>query len=169
MTSKQPSRPSREGKPNWLNPREMKAWRTYITTAHRLFDAMEADLDSQGLSLADYEVMARLSEAEGRSMRMTELADIALISKSRLSHRMKVLEKAGWVKRVPCTEDRRGSWAVMTEKGWKVMVKVAPIHLESIRNRFVDHLTSKDQEDLAKIFDRVHTQLREQFLHDNKW
>lgn len=166
MTSK-PSSP--QGKPNWLNPREMKAWRTYITTAHRLFDAMEADLDAHGMSLADYEVMARLSEAEGRTMRMTELAEVSLISKSRLSHRMKVLEKAGWVKRVPCEQDKRGSWAVMTEKGWKTIVKVAPEHLGSIRNRFVDHLTVKDQEDLAKIFDRVHSQLREQFLKENKW
>lgn len=156
--------PTKKSEPRWLNPREMKAWRSYVMAQTRLMEAMDTDLAPHDLSLADYGVLVLLSEAEGRKLRMSELAEAAMLSKSRLSHRMKVMEKAGWVKREACKEDRRGSWAVMSEKGWKTLVKAAPDHTESIRNRFVDHLTVKDQEDLARIFDRVHAQLREQYL-----
>ena len=89
-----------------------------------------------------------------------------MISKSRLSHRMKVMEKAGWVRREVCKVDKRGSFAIMTEKGWKAIVKAAPDHVESIRARFVDHLTVKDQEDLARIFERVSAKMREQFASE---
>ncbi|MEI8066513.1 MAG: MarR family transcriptional regulator [Actinomycetes bacterium] len=152
--------------PRWLNPREMKAWRSYIVASRRLLEALDADLLGHELSMADYEVLAQLSDAPDRRVRMSELAEIAMVSKSRLSHRMKVMEKAGWVRREECLEDKRGSWAVMTDKGWKAIVKAAPDHVASVRNRFVDHLTSKDQEDLAKIFDRVTSQLRDQFIDE---
>jgi len=151
--------------PKWLNPREMKAWRSYIIASRRLLDALDSDLDGHDLSMADYEVLAQLSEAPDRRMRMSELAEIAMLSKSRLSHRMKVMEKAGWVRREVCGDDKRGSFAVMTEKGWRAIVKAAPDHVESVRSRFVDNLTAKDQEELAKIFDRVTIKLRDQFLN----
>jgi DNA-binding MarR family transcriptional regulator len=152
--------------PKWLNPREMKAWRSYIIASRRLLEALDSDLDGHDLSMADYEVLAQLSDAPDRRMRMTELAEIAMLSKSRLSHRMKVMEKAGWVRREVCSEDKRGSFAVMTEKGWRAIVKAAPDHVESVRSRFVDNLTAKDQEELAKIFDRVTTKLRDEFRDD---
>jgi len=152
--------------PKWLNPREMKAWRSYIIASRRLLDALDSDLDGHDLSMADYEVLAQLSDAPDRKMRMTELAEIAMLSKSRLSHRMKVMEKAGWVRREVCDDDKRGSFAVMTEKGWRAIVKAAPDHVKSVRSRFVDNLTSKDQEELAKIFDRVSTKLRNEFRDD---
>jgi len=151
--------------PKWLNPREMKAWRSYIIASRRLLDALDSDLDGHDLSMADYEVLAQLSDAPDRRMRMSELAEIAMLSKSRLSHRMKVMEKAGWVRREVCADDKRGSFAVMTEKGWRAIVKAAPDHVESVRSRFVDNLTAKDQEELAKIFDRVTIKLRDQFLN----
>jgi DNA-binding MarR family transcriptional regulator len=152
--------------PKWLNPREMKAWRSYIIASRRLLEALESDLDGHDLSMPDYEVLAQLSDAPDRRMRMSELAEIAMLSKSRLSHRMKVMEKAGWVHREVCPEDKRGSFAVMTEKGWRAIVKAAPDHVASVRNRFVDNLTLKEQEELAKIFDRVTTKLRDDFLED---
>lgn len=152
--------------PKWLNPREMKAWRSYIIASRRLLEALDTDLDGHDLSMADYEVLAQLSDAPERRMRMTELAEIAMLSKSRLSHRMKVMEKAGWVRREVCTEDKRGSFAVMTDKGWRAIVKAAPDHVDSVRNRFVDNLTAKDQEELTKIFDRVATKLRDEFRED---
>ena len=152
--------------PKWLNPREMKAWRSYIIASRRLLEALDSDLDGHDLSMADYEVLAQLSDAPERRMRMTELAEIAMLSKSRLSHRMKGMEKAGWVRREVCTEDKRGSFAVMTDKGWRAIVKAAPDHVDSVRNRFVDNLTAKDQEELTKIFDRVTTKLRDEFRED---
>jgi DNA-binding MarR family transcriptional regulator len=144
----------------------MRAWRSYIIASRRLLDALDSDLDGHDLSMADYEVLAQLSDAPDRRMRMSELAEIAMLSKSRLSHRMKVMEKAGWVRREVCEDDKRGSFAVMTEKGWRAIVKAAPDHVDSVRNRFVDNLTAKDQEELTKIFDRVATKLRDEFRDD---
>ncbi|NBV95232.1 MAG: MarR family transcriptional regulator [Actinobacteria bacterium] len=155
-------------KANWLNPREMKAWRNYIISARRLLDALDNDLDGHDLSMPDYEVLAQLSEAPNRRMRMSDLAQTALISKSRLSHRMKVMEKAGWVRRETCPIDKRGSFAIMTEKGWRAIVKAAPDHVESVRKRFIDNLSTKDQEEIARIFNRIGVELRDQYLREEK-
>ena len=152
----------------WLNPREMKAWRAYIIGSRRLLEALDSDLDGHDLTMADYEVMAQLSEAPGRRIRMSELADLAMLSKSRLSHRMKVMEKAGWVRREECAEDRRGYWAVMTDKGMKAIVAAAPSHVESVRRRFIDQLSVKEQEALSGIFSHVTEELRNQFKEESK-
>jgi len=146
--------------PQWLNAAEMKAWRRYIIASRRLIEALDNDLDGHDLSMSDYEILAQLSDAPDRKMRMSELADIALLSRSRLSHRMKVMEKAGWVKREACPSDKRGYFAVMTTKGWKLIVAAAPAHVESVRARFVDHLSKADQEVIATIFARVEDSLR---------
>ena len=139
----------------------MKAWRGYIIASRRLLEALDLDLDAHELSMADYEILAQLSDAPDRSMRMSELADVAMLSRSRLSHRMKVMEKSGWVKREPCADDKRGYFAIMTPKGWKAIVAAAPDHVESVRSRFVDHLTKSDQVAIAEIFERVSKSLRE--------
>ena len=148
--------------PKWLNSSEMKAWRRYIVASRRLLDALDGDLAGHDLSMADYEILAQLSDAPNRSMRMSELADQAMLSRSRLSHRMKVMEKAGWVKREACPMDKRGYFAVMTSKGWKAIVAAAPDHVKSVRIRFVDHLSKADQVALASIFEKVGDALREQ-------
>ena len=137
--------------PKWLNPREMKAWRSYIIASRRLLEALESDLDGHDLSMPDYEVLAQLSDAPDRRMRMSELAEIAMLSKSRLSHRMKVMEKAGWVRREVCPEDKRGSFAVMTEKGWRAIVKAAPDHVASVR-KFLLTLLVPSELDCQRIY-----------------
>ena len=147
--------------PQWLNPDELKAWRQYIITSRRLIEALDTDLGDHDLSMPDYEILAQLSDAPDRRMRMSELADIALLSRSRLSHRMKVMEKAGWVKREACPDDKRGYFAVMTPKGWKAIVAAAPDHVDSVRTRFVDHLSKVDQQNLSEIFERIERSLRE--------
>ena len=146
--------------PKWLTPAEMKAWRRYIVASRRLLEALDADLEAHDLSMPDYEILAQLSDAPDRRMRMSELADIAMLSRSRLSHRMKVMEKAGWVKREPCPIDKRGYFAVMTPKGWRAIVAAAPDHVESVRNRFVDLLSKQDQIAIATIFEKVEEGLR---------
>ena len=147
--------------PRWLNPAEMKAWRRYIIASRRLLEALDSDLEDHELSMADYEVLAQLSDAPDRKMRMSELADVAMLSRSRLSHRIKVMEKAGWVKREACPVDKRGYFAVMTPKGWKAIVAAAPDHVESVRARFLDHLNKEDQKVLSEIFERVTDSLKE--------
>ena len=147
--------------PRWLNAAEMKAWRRYIIASRRLLEALDSDLEDHELSMADYEVLAQLSDAPERKMRMSELADVAMLSRSRLSHRIKVMEKAGWVKREACPVDKRGYFAVMTAKGWKAIVAAAPDHVESVRGRFLDHLSKEDQGVLSEIFERVTDSLKE--------
>ena len=80
-----------KGEPNWLTPTEMAAWRRYIVASRRLIEALDTDLDQHDLSISDYEILAQLSDAPDRRMRMAELAEIAMLSRSRLSHRMKVM------------------------------------------------------------------------------
>jgi len=152
--------------PRWLNPTEMKAWRRYILASRRLLDVLDTDLGGHDLSMPDYEILVQLSDTPERRMRMSELAAKALLSRSRLSHRMKVMEKAGWVKREACPIDKRGYYAVMTPKGWKAIVAAAPDHVESVRSRFLDHLTKTDQQNLAEIFERIEESLRKDSLDD---
>jgi len=152
--------------PRWLNPAEMKAWRRYIIASRRLLEALDDDLDHHELSMADYEVLAQLSDAPDRKMRMSELADVAMISRSRLSHRIKVMEKAGWVKREACPDDKRGYFAIMTAKGFKAIVAAAPDHVHSVRSRFIDLLTKEDQKVLSEIFERVTQSLKESTLEE---
>ena len=151
-----------KGEPNWLTPTEMAAWRRYIVASRRLIEALDTDLDQHDLSMADYEILAQLSDAPDRRMRMAELAEIAMLSRSRLSHRMKVMEEAGWVRREACPDDKRGFFAVMTAKGWKAIVAAAPDHVASVRSRFVDKLSKADQLVLAEIFERVGNDLRDE-------
>jgi DNA-binding MarR family transcriptional regulator len=148
--------------PKWLTPSEMVAWRTYIIASRQLLAALDADLKEHDLTLPDYEILALLSDAPDRQMRMSDLAKIALLSRSRLSHRMKVMEKAGWLKREPCPVDKRGYFAVMTPKGWKAIVAAAPDHVESVRARFLDHITKADQQVIAQIFERIGIPLRKE-------
>ncbi len=147
--------------PKWLNSSEMKAWRQYIIASRRLLDALDEDLSAHDLSMADYEVLAQLSDAPDRTMRMSELAEVAMISRSRLSHRIKVMERAGWVRREACPDDKRGSFAIMTPKGWKAIVAAAPDHVASVRSRFLDVLDREDQKALAEIFDRVAARIKD--------
>lgn len=151
--------------PRWLTPTEMKAWRRYIIASRRLLEALDSDLAGHDLSMPDYEILAILSDAPERRMRMSELAAKALLSRSRLSHRMKVMEKAGWTKREACPDDKRGYFAVMTPKGWKAIVAAAPDHVESVRLRFIDHLTKADQVVIAEIFERIEQSLRTEVIN----
>ena len=146
--------------PRWLNPAEMKAWRSYIIASRRLLEALDNDLEGHDLSIPDYEILAQLSDAPDRRMRMSELASITLLSRSRLSHRITVMEKAGWVKREACPTDKRGFFAVMTPKGWKAIVAAAPDHVASVRSRFLEHLSTEDQKVLSEIFSRVEASFR---------
>jgi DNA-binding MarR family transcriptional regulator len=146
--------------PKWLNPSEMLAWRRYIVASRRLLEALDSDLVDHELSMPDYEILAQLSDAPDRRMRMSELADVAMLSRSRLSHRMKVMEQAGWVRREACADDKRGFFAVMTPKGWKAIVAAAPDHVEGVRSRFVDLLSKDEQKVIAEIFTRIEDELR---------
>ena len=122
----------------WLTPAEESAWRKYIVASRRMLEALDDDLAPHGLSHSDYEILVHLSDAKDRSLRMSDLADKTILSRSRLSHRIKYMEGKGWVERQKCDSDKRGTWAVMTTKGWNTIVKAALDHVASIRKRFID-------------------------------
>jgi DNA-binding MarR family transcriptional regulator len=129
----------------WLNQEQQKHWRAWIATSTLLTDRLSRELqDANGLTINDYEILVRLSESDGRAMRMSELASQTLLSRSRLSHQIDRMEKAGLVERTVCTTDRRGQVAQLTDLGWQTLVKAAPEHVESVRKHFVDILSGEE-------------------------
>jgi DNA-binding MarR family transcriptional regulator len=104
---------------------------------HRL----DRELHAHSLSLNDYEILVNLSESPGRRMRMSELADVTIQSRSRLSHQISRMEAKGLVVREDCRDDRRGTYAVLTDEGWETIQRVAPHHVRGVREHFVDRLT----------------------------
>jgi DNA-binding MarR family transcriptional regulator len=125
-----------------LNDSEQRAWRAWIASSQLLLDRLSRDIHAQhGLTMADYEILVRLSESADHRVRMSDLADRTLASRSRLSHQIDRMEKRGFVLREQCTDDKRGQFAVLTETGWQTLVTAAPDHVESVRTHLVDVLS----------------------------
>jgi DNA-binding MarR family transcriptional regulator len=140
----------------WLTEAQQHDWRAFVSILSLLPDQFSRDLqDSEGLTLADYEIFVRLSDSPERSLRMSELADVTLASRSRLTHQIDRLEKSGFVLRKPCEDDKRGSWAVLTDKGWEKLVSAAPNHVESVRRHLVDVLTDDEFKTLGSICRKI--------------
>jgi DNA-binding MarR family transcriptional regulator len=128
--------------PAWLDETEQAVWRRYISVMRLLPDRLNASLSrDHGLTLIDYEVLSRLSEAPLRRIRMTELAEGALLSKSRLSHQITRMEKDGLVRREPCETDGRGYFAVLTDQGWEKLLTAVPTHVADVRESFITPLS----------------------------
>jgi DNA-binding MarR family transcriptional regulator len=126
----------------WLSTEEQRAWRGWIAAHILITEALDRDMKrDNGITMADYEILVRLSETPNRSLRMSELAQVTLSSRSRLSHQIARMESAGWVTRRECATDRRGTLAEMTEAGWELLVSAAPSHVSSVRRHLVDVLT----------------------------
>jgi DNA-binding MarR family transcriptional regulator len=140
----------------WLSADEQTSWRAWITANVLLQERLERDMKAQhGLSMAEYEVMVRLSEAPEHQLRMSELAGRTLASKSRLSHQISRMEDAGLVRRQGCLQDRRGAFAVLTEEGWQALVAAAPDHVATVRAWLVDALTPEEFTQLGALSARV--------------
>src|SRR3954465_12918196 len=138
--------------PQWLTAEEQRAWRAYIESTKVLMDALDRQLQRDaGMPHAYYEILVRLSEADGRSLRMSELADSTLSSRSRLSHAVARLEERGWVVREDCLTDRRGQNARLTDEGFAVLAAAAPGHVAAVRRLVVDVLTPKQLATMAAI------------------
>ncbi|MDA3645957.1 MarR family transcriptional regulator [Saccharopolyspora indica] len=138
----------------------MAAWRAYIVGSALLEHRLNRDLqNTHNLSIADYEILVRLSERPEQRMRMSELANDVAHSKSRISHQIRRLESAGLVRRDECPDDGRGVLAVLTEEGAAKLREAAPSHVASVRENLVDILDEQEQEVLGRIFDRLTTHL----------
>src|SRR5437763_16187349 len=108
--------------PRWLDANERQQWLAYIFATNLFLEQLERDLQRDaGMPLAYYTILVALSESPGRTQRMSDLADLVLVSRSRLSHAIARLEHAGWVRRSRCGDDRRGSYATLTDEGFAVL------------------------------------------------
>ncbi len=129
----------------WLSESEQNSWRAWLDASRLLMAETNRELlEGHGLSIADYEILVQLSENPERRMRMSELAERTFSSRSRLSHQIDRMEKAGLVEREACTVDARGLWAVLTEQGWAKIVEAAPDHVASVRRHLVDLLSAEE-------------------------
>lgn len=125
----------------WLDDDEMQAWRSLVVVSSRLFEQLDAELRHEhDLSLADYEILSNLSEAPCTRLRMSQLADRAMVSRSRLTHHVTRMEAEGLVAREACPTDRRGAFAVLTAAGRARVEEAAPTHVAGVRRLFVDRL-----------------------------
>lgn len=141
--------------PKWLDTEEMKAWRLYITTSVDLMKALEDDVRPFGLTMGDYQLLAMISEAPDRRLRMCDLADLLRLSRSGLTRRMDGVLSNAWVARVQDQGDRRVAYAELTTKGWNLLRKVAPIHLASVRRLMIDHLSRAEVKAIGSAFEKI--------------
>jgi DNA-binding MarR family transcriptional regulator len=121
---------------------------------------LPAALDAQllrdaKLTLFEYFVLSALSMADERTLTMSHLAAIVNGSQSRLSNVVKQLERRGWVRREPCPENRRYTYAVLTDAGWEKITAAAPAHVDAVRRLVFDPLTTEQIEAVREIGERI--------------
>jgi DNA-binding MarR family transcriptional regulator len=136
----------------WLDQEELRAWVRLVAVLELLPGAVDGQLrrDAQ-LTHFDYQVLAMLSEAPERTLRMTTLATVTTATLPRLSHVVQRLEDRGLVERFPCPGDRRATNARLTETGWQKVVDTAPGHVAAVREYVVDALTPEQVTQLSAI------------------
>jgi DNA-binding MarR family transcriptional regulator len=140
------------GDTRWLDDDEQRTWRAFLTAERLLFDRLERQLQRDaGMPMTYYEILVQLSEAPDRTLRMSQLAESSLSSRSRLSHAVARLEAAGWIRRRACAEDRRGSFAELTDDGLAKLDEAARGHVEAVRSNLFDLLTPAQQNALREI------------------
>ncbi|WP_329133133.1 MarR family winged helix-turn-helix transcriptional regulator [Streptomyces sp. NBC_01476] len=136
----------------WLTEAEQEIWRAYMGASTEFAAHIDRQLRREsGMPMAYYEILVRLSEAEGRCLRMSDLAAASLSSRSRLSHAVNALEKNGWVERRPADRDRRGWVCRLTEAGYAALSAAAPGHVTTVREKLFDVLTPEQLETLREI------------------
>ena len=141
--------------------RRSLAWRVFFEASTRLQGVLETKLKkSSGINLADYNILLTLYEAEGRSMRMGELADRTVFSPSRLTYLVSRLEKKGWIVKVPADGDGRGFVATLTPEGTALTEDATAIHQETVRALLLDDLTDSEIDRIVDAFERVDEQFR---------
>jgi DNA-binding MarR family transcriptional regulator len=142
--------------PRWLTSEERTAWMTLMGVLMRLPAALDAQLlRDAGLSHFEYGILAGLSEAPDRTLRMSTLAVLAEGSLARLSQAVGRLEKRGWVSRAPDPTDGRYTLATLTGDGWEKIVASAPGHVDNVRTLVFDALTKAQVRQLQEIGRRI--------------
>ncbi|GLU45999.1 MarR family winged helix-turn-helix transcriptional regulator [Nocardiopsis ansamitocini] len=146
---------------NWLDVEEQQTWRNFLVVNSLLQERLDRDLQRRDkLTLVEYGILVHLAEAEGQRLRMRVLADSVIVSKSRLSHQVARLERDGYVRRENCAEDRRGSWAVLTDEGGAALRQAAPGHVATVRTSLFDQLSPEQVASLGEIMGSLAASLR---------
>jgi DNA-binding MarR family transcriptional regulator len=135
---------------------EVAAWRGFLRVHAALLKHLDAELDAaHDLPLSSYEVLTVLRYAPGGKLRMADLADQALLSRSGMTRLVDRLERQGLLERCTCHDDARGCYAVLTDGGRSVLDRARPTHLEGVRQRFLAHLDADDLERLSALWARI--------------
>jgi DNA-binding MarR family transcriptional regulator len=155
---------------DWLTSDQQQAWRSYLLGTTLLMERLDRDLrEGHDLSLPEYEILVRLSEADGRALRMAELAHSVKNSRSRITHTVSRMEQAGLVERRQCPSDGRGVIAHLTDTGFAKLAAAAPDHVASVRAGLIDVVEPADLTAIARAFsavaDALETGERDPLLH----
>lgn len=139
-----------------LSSAELAAWRGLLRVHANVIKALDAELEAEhGLPVSSYEVLLNLSRAPEQRLRMRDLADVALLSRSGLSRLVDRLAAEGLLERAACPSDARGAFAVLTPRGLDALRSARPTHLDGVRRRFLEHFSPDELEQLAGLWERV--------------
>jgi DNA-binding MarR family transcriptional regulator len=141
--------------PNWLNPREGRAWRAFMHAHHQLVVHLSRGLQESGLSGADYEVLAALSGHDEGRMPAQELCNTLDWEKSRLSHQVRGMQKDGLISRESNPADARSTMVCLLPAGRATIEKTAPGHVADVRRNFIDLFTPAELDMLAALNERI--------------
>lgn len=144
----------------WLDASQQQNWRAFIVGSTLLMDTLDRELrQAHGVSMAEYEILVRLSESPDKTLRMAQIAESMQHSRSRVTHTVSRMEKAGLIRREAATGDKRGVDAVMTPEGWKLLQEAAHTHVTGVRAHFVDVADQADYEAMGRLMNAVSDQL----------
>ncbi len=139
-----------------LSEAELASWRGFLRVHAALARELDAELlANHGLPLSSYEVLLTVADAPGERMRMSEIADSVLLSRSGVTRLVDRLERDGLVERIPCEDDARGQYAVLTERGREAFDAARATHLAGVRQRFLEQLDCDDLRRMAGYWERL--------------
>jgi DNA-binding MarR family transcriptional regulator len=139
-----------------LGEAELGAWRGLVRVHAALVRELDAELDARhGVPLSSYEVLRCLSKAPGGRLRMAELAEHVLLSRSGMTRLIDRLEREGLVSRSTCDMDGRGCYAGLTDRGRETVEQARATHIAVVRDGFLRHFSQDEMRDLATLFERV--------------
>ena len=147
-----------QGDKRLLTESQMRAWRAFLGASTLVSVRLNHELDeAAAISMYEYEILVRLFESEAGRVRMSQLADQVSYSRSRLTHTVGRLERAGYVLRSSCPKDRRGVYAHLTQAGYEFLAQTAPIHLDGVRRHLIDRFTPSELATLTELLEKITT------------
>ncbi len=141
--------------PRWLDETQQQAWRAFLVMVNRGMPILERTLKEHDLLVVHYAILVALSESPAHTMRLSDLADTANLSQSRLTHRLRVLTDRGDVSLHQDPQDGRGKNATLTNAGRRRLESVAPLHAENVQRVVFDHLDPTETECLARALSKI--------------